>query len=716
MTGDALLDLLPALYRVRDTEVALTLGLLTMAEETELAGLEALSSPTVEQQGRLRELYEKRERGPLASLLAVIAEQVAAIEENLDQLYDDQFIETAAEWAAPYIGDLIGYRPLHGVIPRLSSPRAEVANTIAYRRRKGTASMLEQLARDVTGWPARAVEFFERVGWTQYMNHVRPEASYAPDLRRSQQLLWHGGAFDTPLHTIDVRRVQAGGRYNIPNVGLFLCRLGSFSLTRSPAAADPLDPEGRLLRFDPLGIDTRLFTDPVTEDEITHLAEPLDLPIPIELRWMAAHRDQYYGRGKSVFLERAGAAPGDPPEPIAEADIRVCNLGDIVDGGGNNVTGWAHVPAPGSGEVAIDPVLGRIALGDAPSRPVLVSYHYGLPAPIGGGEYERGVTSLRFGAVRQVRDGTALQSELAGPTSGTVEVADSRRYAAPGSIQVEPDSTLVWRAANGTRPCIESSSDIVVTIGPRATLILDGLLINGATLRVPDYGDEEPRTLVLRHCTFVPGSQGTSAAGLVVEHPFTAVQVEACVLAPLHVVEDAEVSMRDSIIDATGQQLVAYRGPADDLAPGGALTLENVTVIGKVHTRQVEATNVLFVARLDAGGDAWKGPFWADRRQAGCLRFCFVPTGSRTPRQYQCEPAEGGDVSLWPAFTSLRYGDAGYCQLALGTSEAIGRGAEDESEIGAFHLLFQPQRETNLRLRLDEYLRFGLEAGIFYAT
>jgi len=36
--------------------------------------------------------------------------------------------------------------------------------------------------------------------------------------------------------------------------------------------------------------------------------------------------------------------------------------------------------------------------------------------------------------------------------------------------------------------------------------------------------------------------------------------------------------------------------------------------------------------------------------------------------------------------------------------------------MGAFHQLFQPQRETNLRIRLDEYLRVGLEAGIFYPS
>jgi hypothetical protein len=36
--------------------------------------------------------------------------------------------------------------------------------------------------------------------------------------------------------------------------------------------------------------------------------------------------------------------------------------------------------------------------------------------------------------------------------------------------------------------------------------------------------------------------------------------------------------------------------------------------------------------------------------------------------------------------------------------------------MGAFHELYEPQRGTNLRIRLDEYLRFGLEAGIFYVT
>ena len=44
------------------------------------------------------------------------------------------------------------------------------------------------------------------------------------------------------------------------------------------------------------------------------------------------------------------------------------------------------------------------------------------------------------------------------------------------------------------------------------------------------------------------------------------------------------------------------------------------------------------------------------------------------------------------------------------------RGAENELEMGAFFHLYQPLREFNLRTRVNEYLRFGLEAGIYYGS
>ncbi len=141
----------------------------------------------------------------------------------------------------PYIGDLVGYRTLTASLPRSTIPRAEVAQTISLRRRKGTVLVLEQLARDATGWGAHAVEFFQVLGDTEYMNHVRPGNHYAPDLRRWQPgLYFQAGAFDRTSHPADVRSISVGrGRYNIQNVGVFLWSLGAYGITalRSTAAA-----------------------------------------------------------------------------------------------------------------------------------------------------------------------------------------------------------------------------------------------------------------------------------------------------------------------------------------------------------------------------------------------------------------------------------------------------------------------------------------------
>ena len=198
-----LFELLPAVHRIRDAALA------------EAAGLQ---------------------QGPQEALLALVADEISAVEENLEQLYDDLFIETCAEWVTPYIGDLIRYRTLHGVVARVATPRAEVAHTIALRRRKGTALVLEQLARDVTGWHARAVEFFELLATTQYMNHTRLHSLRCPDLRDREALEWIGSAFEIASRSVDVRRIDSGrGRHNVPNVGVFLWRVDSYPRRECPA-------------------------------------------------------------------------------------------------------------------------------------------------------------------------------------------------------------------------------------------------------------------------------------------------------------------------------------------------------------------------------------------------------------------------------------------------------------------------------------------------
>jgi uncharacterized protein involved in exopolysaccharide biosynthesis len=66
--------------------------------------------------------------------------------------------------------------------------RAEVANTIAYRRRKGTACVVEQLARDATGQSAAAVEFFQRIITTQNLTAIITKYDLYATARRSMPM------------------------------------------------------------------------------------------------------------------------------------------------------------------------------------------------------------------------------------------------------------------------------------------------------------------------------------------------------------------------------------------------------------------------------------------------------------------------------------------------------------------------------------------------
>jgi hypothetical protein len=681
--ADRLYDLLPALYRIRD------------------AG-----------QGQ-----------QLKALLTVIAEQVAVLEEDLEQLYDDQFIETCAEWAIPYIGDLIGYRALHAVAPQVGSPRSEVANTIAYRRGKGTAAILEQLARDVTGCPARVIEFFQLLATTQSLNHLRPNNRATPDLRRWQALEHLDTAFDTIGRTADVRRIATGrGRYNIPNLGIFIWRLRACSLTLSPAARlKPGDPNDQRYLFSPLGNNTPLFTLPQTESAISQLAGPLNLPIPISRRMLDAHLADYYGRGKSFVIQKDGLE-------IPLEKIVVCNLSDMPD------SAWTHQPP--ADQVAVDPELGRFVFSAATAGEVRVSFHYGFSADLGGGEYERMASfDAELHTIQQVPGPhPSIQAALdaLGGADGVVEILDSGRYTLPQTITLAENQHVELRAANKCRPTLMLEHDLAIVGSQGAELTLNGLLIGGGALRVSGQAQQ----LRLRHCTLVPGQrldpngtpQDSKAPSLVVDTsaPPLLVEIDHCIVGGLRVTENVEVAIADSIVDAMAENMVAYAAPDRPAPPGdppitgeagGLLRVENSTIVGKVHTTRLElASNTIFLARFDVE-DTWHAPVLADRRQQGCVRFSYLPPDARVPRRYYCQPrAEEDAARVRPDFSSLRYGHPAYAQLSRRCPVEISKGADDESEIGAFHQVYQPQRETNLRVRLEEYLRFGLEAAILLAS
>jgi hypothetical protein len=744
-----LFSLMPAVYRLRDAQIAAAQQLLTAAEQADLNNLKGKTPPlSPDEQALFDRLTAKASRGPLASLLMLIQEQIALLAEDLDQLYDDQFIETCAQWVIPYIGDLIGYQSVHGIAPAVDNPRSAVAETISLRRRKGTVLVMEQLARDVMGWGAHAVEFFRVLAATQYMNHVRLRNYYAPDLRQWRAGLYIDTGFDGTAHKVDVRRIASGrGRYNIQNIGIFLWSMNAYSITRTlatPTSADPL-----AFRFNSLGMDMDLFHRAVSQgEEITAPATPVNVADRLRRRVLCA--DLQHGVGAEYYGETNSLALYVNDQLVNPYQIRVANLSG-ADGF------WINRPTVDTPyAVTVDPELGRIALTPpAPGSAVpklTASYYYGFNANLGGGEYARSKTFTvqdpawvfpfpdtagppRYGTLQEALDFAVTQLAQQGQVA--IEIADSETYRQTGGLNaaLPAGTTLELRAADGARPTILLNGELSVSGAASSAFLLNGLLIAALPTMIPastspialahipklapDGSSNALGSLSISQCTLVPGwsvdSSGTPHFGaspsLVAEPSGLQVTIEKSITGAILAALLVTVCACDSIIDATDRTLVAYAAP-DGASGGGPLTLRGCTVIGKVHaTLLTLVSDSIFWGALVAG-DAWTTPLIADRRQEGCIRFSFLPEGAKTPRRFEC--VEEKPASPQPLFFGLRYGLAGYCKLLASTPDVIRRGADDGGEMGAFHFVLAPLRETDLRVRIEEYLPAGLEFGIIY--
>ena len=758
LQGLDLFSLLPAVYRIRDAQLAQSQKLLTAAESAQLSALQALTPPLpADQQAELQLLLAKASRGPLQSLLMVIQEQLAVLAEDLDQLYDDQFIETCAPWVIPYIGDLIGYQSVKGIAAAVDNPRSEVASTISFRRRKGTVLVMEQLARDATGWSAHAVEFFLLLGDTQYMNHIRPNNYYAPDLRQWQPGLYMDTGFDTTAHKVDVRRIASGrGRYNIQNIGIFLWSLSAYSVTKSPltvSAANPLN-----FRISSLGMDFPLFHKAVSQGlEITAPAGPVNVPDRLRRRVLCADVQQgvgaqYYGEGNSLALYIHDSVL-KKDVLINPYQIQVCDLSG-ADGS------WANPPAANSPFlVAVDPELGRIALPppSAGSPTVKVSYFYGFNPNMGGGEYPRAQDSdgfivddpawiFPFPDTASAPRYTSLQQalkfvvdQLAHNGQAALEITDSQIYQ-PGILFVKDlpaGKTLEFRAADGARPTLLLDGEITVTGAASSSFVLNGLLIAGnqtmspgspspaALLHVPVFAQDgslnQLGQLSVTHCTLVPGwsvtTQGVPRFGaspcLIAEPAGLQLTIKKSIVGGVRAGQLVITTAADSIFDATDRTNVAYANLDGSIGGGGALSLDGCTVIGKVHATVLSlVSNSIFWAEATSDKVA---PLLADRKQEGCVRFSYLPIQAVTPRQFECvQQGQQGTYTPQPLFFSLRYGHPGYGKLLPSTDNSIRRGADDSGEMGVFHFLLAPLREADLRIRMQEYLPVGMEFGVIY--
>ena len=455
--------------------------------------------------------------GPLREMVNRIGAQAAILRRSIDRMWEDQSIETCDDWVIPYIGDLLGTNLVAGLDPR--GQRLDVAKTIYYRRRKGTLAILEEIAADITGWDAKIVEFFRRMGRTRhgldppigpslYANDDIATLQFAEglvgrlthtgiggfaDLRNVYGASKSHSAFDEFFHTADIRPgLGRNGWYNIPRLGVFLWRLKSYPL--GPVTPVPVGGCLDWYSFDPTGRDIQLFA--------------------------AGRSTDAYG-GQWVSPAEA-QLPTPISEPLLEANEAASESASTINLYPDALAVYSTVVTPPgielvpASQLQIRPERGRFEhLLSPPSveTNLVATYHYGFSSDVGAGPYDRRIDAIPIATPAPKAVITGGGRALAGgmPSTGTLTITDSLTYAGAADVTMQGQLTLT--AKNQERPLIRLDrppSQWTINGALSSCLVLDGLFISGSDVVL--QGDFD--SVALNCCTIDPGSATSGSAGL----------------------------------------------------------------------------------------------------------------------------------------------------------------------------------------------------------
>jgi len=459
--------------------------------------------------------------GPLREMVNRIGAQAAILRRSIDRLWEDQSIESCDDWVISYIGDVLATNLVASLDAR--GQRLDVAKTIYYRRRKGTVAILEEIAADITGWDARVVEFFRRLGRTRHsldpeivVPGVDPVDDHTLQLAEGLVGRWTntgiGGwadlrnaygasqaqspfsvssnlrppsAFDEYFHTADFRAGRGrSGWYKIANLGVFLWRLQSFGVDQTT----PVQSHN-CYTFDPTGREIPLFavsSRPLGDSWVS--PQEWQLPTPIS----------------SPLLRSSLADPQDQPL-YAQLDpdgvtLQPNSLGIFTEPGSffelidvSQATTFPEA-ANSSHQIMVFPETGRFAVLHPPlNGPVTVTYHYGFSSTIGAGPYDRRIVGQSPNptpapVINATGGGTGLSVLSAVGPVGTVSVNDSLTYDSAPDVSLVQQLTVMAR--NQSRPVIRFSPSSAsppaptewIFTGQDGSLVLDGIFVSGGDI------------------------------------------------------------------------------------------------------------------------------------------------------------------------------------------------------------------------------------------
>ena len=776
-----------------------------------------MSEPRVPLYQRLPEIYRIRDAEPLQAgqlkaYLAPVEDAFSAVHENIESLYHDLFIEFCDDWVIPYLGDLLGTTHLSGDPWTL---RADVADTIALRRRKGTLGAIELLTYNLTRWGVHCVELRENLGWNQHLNHQRPDAGGAPPYGRpgiTRNTPRRGGTvplrdpallsllatpFDPFAYTADAKAAVVGSiRYNLPNLAIFLWRLQAYRIEVSrpvfraiQAKAAPPPPEAAFVaRIDvhPTGEPVRLFNtyrfDPDRRPPV--LTEVDEVPGPMPTARLTQGSDAG-NPAEYVAVETYDAT--DPT--LATVDISPVglqlHLPDAVFAGnvwtirGANLCAWEDGLRPplNDREIAIDPVIGRIAIGlntaaegTAVVNDLLLTFTYGAVGPVGAhpisrpappAEWIGEAVTLRTVNFNLNSNGLrlALDNIENFPAPMVIEIQDSMTHTLnidavagaineAGGFNLRLNRSLIIRAASGQRPVVKlvkplrfrptnvlganpAQQQQFDAINANITVRLEGLYLTRDDAfpgGAPLIARAAINSLELVGCTLDPGGfirlDGTRApirAATALAAPYGFSPAEELAFKETPEVHVQRTIAGPILVDSDYTLFVA-----DSIVDAGAGVGENASAALAVSSATnpanawgppTQVSSVTIFGRMRVETIEGRGGIWVHTLEARNNQKGCVKfsffSGEGDRLPQNFACVTGPGVRLH--FTAEAFGQPGYGQIAAADFRIRERGPGDDA-MGAFGFLLEAHKWRNLQIRYREFMPVGVRPLLIPVT
>ncbi|WP_395788827.1 hypothetical protein [Aquimonas sp.] len=714
----------------------------------------------------------------LRALVEVLARQAAVARRSIDRLSADTRADEADDWAIPYLGALLGARPVHA--RNRAGQRANLGRTLLYRRRQGTLRLAELLADDIADFDAVAAEAFKRLPRYWHLLDAgplpgpitaSPQWGYV-DLRSVRVAELLDGPHDEFSHFPDMRQHRGQlGRYGVARLNLHLFRQYAFALR----GVTPVQIAPQLYTLDPSGRDVPMFQIGGRVNADCHPACEWQMRAPLSchrlnaagFRPLRAHAPAglatalapIYGRRfahESGLLEAANAAlapavlsdaqaaaligaametatprfnllPGGDASAMSVslavgADLDATPLGPTELYGANLAEWGLDHAVPGWVRGVVDPRRGRVRLMAPPPADLdlqVQGIYYGCFMPVGAGGHARGGSYPGAGFTALSVD----QPDFTQPLSGELRFMDSRtvRPLLPANGILRVDGDLLLRAAERQRPYVVLAAAAGQTIRLRAIapdleLVIDGLWLGvlGAAAGDCVLRIEGSWRRVVLRDLNIDPGGERAAAPGQPAEVIPAVTLEFG--DPIAEIEISS-AMTGRIVEAPD---------AVDACATDCVRMREVIVRGngpqpaillRNARLQIDDSTVfgdITVGRIDASQLLVDGRVRVEDRQAGCFRFSAAAGGGRVPHPYR---SHFFSPSL-PAgtFVSRRFGDPGYAQLSEQAAGSLRTGGDGGSEIGVFNRALDPIKRADLRNKLDEFMPINAIAQLVIET